>query len=433
MVAAKPPVSTVEAQIDDRGALILRGYFVAAPHRVTYEARLRSIRRRMKPIKIQREHQAGPPMKAARERESPRMRARRNRTGLAALVAAICLLGIAASDRACAETASPQQAAIGPDFRVVSFDEAMKNQLARSMPLQLAFPADYAMLMLEPGYKGVVWAPPQVLRHLGLTQEYPSGSGRFHGRLTLEVGYDSSKQSFICGPTCDEAKLETKIKAVSKGDVRLQKRVVNGIPMLLIEASVDDDVGRVRRLYMAYIAVLIDTNVMLITYLPPVDAEDDGRATWQAFTAALTSQTVAVEPVPAPPSRFKDDLARAARSATFRSAADAFIAAAASGDEAKCLELISWKLIRDIGRDTLQEWLTGELLPFFSRWTTLGNSPTIAPTTDAYGNDGFVFYLTMRRQDGDSRPFAVYVIEENGAKVIANVVPDRDAVGDRSR
>lgn len=37
LIAAKPPIATAESKIDNRGALLLRGYFDTAPSRVSYE------------------------------------------------------------------------------------------------------------------------------------------------------------------------------------------------------------------------------------------------------------------------------------------------------------------------------------------------------------------------------------------------------------
>jgi hypothetical protein len=37
LVAAMPPVASSEATIDNRGALVLRGYFATKPSRVSYE------------------------------------------------------------------------------------------------------------------------------------------------------------------------------------------------------------------------------------------------------------------------------------------------------------------------------------------------------------------------------------------------------------
>jgi hypothetical protein len=223
------------------------------------------------------------------------MSASHNRFPAVSLVLATGFLAIVLSHGvAAAEQARPSTT---PDFRIVDFDEAMKHQIVRSMPLKLAFPADYDMLVLDPEINGVVWARRADLDHIARTKEVPPGAGVFHGRLTTRVGYDSAGNSFMCGPGCDEKMLQVSIKATGADVVRRQKRVVNGIPMLLIEAATGGVPGSVRKkLYMAYIAVLIDTNVMLITYAPPGDSKDDGRTAWQAFSGALTEGTVMVEP-----------------------------------------------------------------------------------------------------------------------------------------
>ena len=36
-IAAKPPIATADTKIDNRGALLLRGYFDTTPSRVSYE------------------------------------------------------------------------------------------------------------------------------------------------------------------------------------------------------------------------------------------------------------------------------------------------------------------------------------------------------------------------------------------------------------
>ena len=37
LISAKPPIASVEAKLDNRGALLLRGYFDTTPSRVSYE------------------------------------------------------------------------------------------------------------------------------------------------------------------------------------------------------------------------------------------------------------------------------------------------------------------------------------------------------------------------------------------------------------
>ncbi len=67
------------------------------------------------------------------------------------------------------------------------------------------------------------------------------------------------------------------------------------------------------------------------------------------------------------------------------------------------------------------------------RIAELGNSVTIARTKDQFGNDGFVFYRSMTSQEGEPRPFAIYVVEENGSKVVASVALNHDVFKASSR
>jgi hypothetical protein len=324
---------------------------------------------------------------------------------------------------AVAQDAAP---ATKPEFKTLSFDEAMQGQLVRSMPLKLTFPADYEMLVLDPAINGVVWARRADLDHIAQTKETPPDAGLFHGRLTTQIGYDRASNSFIC-LGCSEKDVKAELEAAGANDVKVQKHVINGIPMLLLDTGTANMRGAVRnKLYMAYVAVLIDTNVMLISYSPPLDSKDEGQTAWQAFTRALTQGVVSAEPPASKPSSFADDLAQATRSATFRPVADAFIAALVAGDAAKGMNMISPNLIKAVGRDTVQGALRDQTLPFFATFKEFGRSQTIARTGDEFGNEGFVFYLTMVPAQGNARPFAVYVVEENGAKVIANLLLDHD-------
>jgi hypothetical protein len=52
LIAAKPPVATSEAEIDNRGALVLRGYFDTEPKRLIYELDFLPSEGEWKPIKL---------------------------------------------------------------------------------------------------------------------------------------------------------------------------------------------------------------------------------------------------------------------------------------------------------------------------------------------------------------------------------------------
>jgi hypothetical protein len=173
-------------------------------------------------------------------------------------------------------------------YRVIAFDEAMKNQLNRSIPLKLAFPEEYAMLALYPATQGVIWAMPADLAEIEKAKAAPPAAGIFHGRLTSNVIYDKAKKSF-CGPSCDESDTATQFKKAGLGDARTERYEVNGIPILLMEVDTSAVNGSGRnRVYMAYIGTLIDTKVMLISYRPPSNSNDDGVSVWESFKKALT-------------------------------------------------------------------------------------------------------------------------------------------------
>ena len=136
--------------------------------------------------------------------------------------------------------------------------------------------------------------------------------------------------------------------------------------------------------------------------------------------------------VPAPvsspaSSTFADELVQATRSATFRPTVDAFVAALVAGDAEKGIGLVSPNLLKSAGRDTVRGVLRNQMLPFFAAFKELGRSQTIARTGDGFGSEGFVFYLTMVPKQGEARDFAVYVVEESGAKVVANILLDHNA------
>lgn len=110
-----------------------------------------------------------------------------------------------------------------------------------------------------------------------------------------------------------------------------------------------------------------------------------------------------------------------AADAPFRKLADAFMAAAAAGDAARATRMISPAIAAKTGPEGVQRFLTEEVLPFFAQFKEVGRSVTIARTADM---PGFAFYMYMVTKADELRPFVIYVVEEDGAKVVANVLVD---------
>ena len=97
------------------------------------------------------------------------------------------------------------------------------------------------------------------------------------------------------------------------------------------------------------------------------------------------------------------------------------MAAAARGDKAKTSRMLSPATAARAGTEGVDRFLAGEVLPFFASFQEFARSVSITRTADA---PGFAFYMYMVEKGGEMRPFVIYVIEEGGAKVVANVLVD---------
>lgn len=117
------------------------------------------------------------------------------------------------------------------------------------------------------------------------------------------------------------------------------------------------------------------------------------------------------------------------RSASFRRVADEFIAAAADGEAAKAHGMISSNLAERAGAEVVKQNLSGQVLPFFAQLEEIGRSVTITQTTDGFGSTGFAFYMYLVPKSGEPRPFVIYVVEEKGKTVVANILVDHFVEG----
>lgn len=105
----------------------------------------------------------------------------------------------------------------------------------------------------------------------------------------------------------------------------------------------------------------------------------------------------------------------------FRSVAEAFVAAAAVGDATKATAMISPAAAAKSGPEGVERYLADVVLPFFEPLKEIAGSVTVTRTADV---TGFAFYMYLVAKTGELRPFVIYVIEEGGAKVVANVLVD---------
>jgi hypothetical protein len=110
-----------------------------------------------------------------------------------------------------------------------------------------------------------------------------------------------------------------------------------------------------------------------------------------------------------------------AQDEAFRRVADDFIAAAAAGETAKAALMISPATAAKTGKEGVEHYLASQVLPFFAQLKEVARAVTVAPTAKV---TGFAYYMHMVSKVGQYRPFVIFVVEEGGAKVVANVTVD---------
>jgi hypothetical protein len=112
----------------------------------------------------------------------------------------------------------------------------------------------------------------------------------------------------------------------------------------------------------------------------------------------------------------------ATEEASFRRVAEGFVTAAAAGNRHRLADMLSPTVVARTDAEAVERFLVGEVLPFFAPYQELAHSVSITRTADVRG---FAFYMYMVSATDELRPFVIYVIEEGGAKVVANVLVDR--------
>ena len=116
------------------------------------------------------------------------------------------------------------------------------------------------------------------------------------------------------------------------------------------------------------------------------------------------------------------DFAMSAQQEAFRSVADEFMAAATAGDKIRAARMLSPAIVAKPGpRASSASW-RARCCRSSASSRSVGSSISVSRTADV---TGFVFYMYMVSKTGELRPFVIYVIEEGGAKVVANVLVDQ--------
>ena len=114
-------------------------------------------------------------------------------------------------------------------------------------------------------------------------------------------------------------------------------------------------------------------------------------------------------------------VAMQAEAKPYQALADWAVARLRAGDAKAVIDRFSPNFTGHLGRPAVERAFKEQMIPFFAGNTKVGGGTTITRTHDGFGSQGFAFYFTLNGPE-TSKPFIMYVVNEKGNLVVANIV-----------
>jgi hypothetical protein len=173
------------------------------------------------------------------------------------------------------------------DVKRVSLKEFIPDLLF-DFPVSFEIPQDYVLFSAPGEYGAYYWMPQGNGELFQKTETKPRGISFFVGKPSLNVGYDVRTDKFI-GPPNDPHDKDIISIYESQGIKlnRVERKNLGEFPILILEFELPY-AETTRLVNMVYLATLVETNVLWITYYftLPANPEKD-RAIWERFEASL--------------------------------------------------------------------------------------------------------------------------------------------------
>jgi hypothetical protein len=118
----------------------------------------------------------------------------------------------------------------------------------------------------------------------------------------------------------------------------------------------------------------------------------------------------------------EDYLAMQSESSDYRKFADKVVVELAKGNTKYLNDNLSPNLIAANSQDAVNSTFLPAAKKLFTNFDHIGNSVTIQPSTDSYGNSGYSFAMTAVYKDNTEKDFKIYIIKEGGKLVVGNIV-----------
>lgn len=108
----------------------------------------------------------------------------------------------------------------------------------------------------------------------------------------------------------------------------------------------------------------------------------------------------------------------------FLSHADRAVNALMKNNAGRFVSMVSPNMLQYFGPEKLEMNVVSTLVPYFQDFKQFDTNMTIAPTRDAWGNEGYSFYQSFLTRGGDKKRFVLQMVIEDGQIVVANLTPD---------
>ena len=147
------------------------------------------------------------------------------------------------------------------DFKWVSLAEFVDREFPTQAPMDVAVPAHFNTVQFDsPGSSdNVYWMRPQDMKRADRSGDLPIEHGFMYGKITLNVGYDGRKDRFVGVEDQDIDQIPQ--QGIER--YQMQRFLAGEHPVLLLSYTLND-----KHIAGAYVATLIDSNVVYIAFRP---------------------------------------------------------------------------------------------------------------------------------------------------------------------
>jgi hypothetical protein len=167
------------------------------------------------------------------------------------------------------------------EFKKVTFDEFFAGQVA-SIPLSLEIPSQYVHAEgLKIPFSYSYWMRAEEVAAAAKSQDLPKKTGYVYGKLTPNEGFDKKKGKFTSEDNFQSQLAQAGMKVIEK-----KRFDANGFPVFsyLVRGKDGTIVGS------AFVATVIDTNVLYFGYRPPNNDLKVAQKVWQRLLDSLAAK-----------------------------------------------------------------------------------------------------------------------------------------------